>query len=37
MQTDNAAENVQAAEKQNLQPAEETKKGKEKKPVNVKK
>ena len=37
MQTDNAAENVQAAEEQNLQPAEETKKGKEKKPVNVKK
>ncbi len=37
MQTDNAAENVQAAEKQELQPAEETKKGKEKKPVNVKK
>ena len=26
MQTDNAAENVQAAEEQNLQPAEETKK-----------
>ena len=37
MQTDNAAENVQAAEEQELQPAEETKKGKEKKPVNVKK
>lgn len=37
MQTDNAAENVQAAEEQKLQPAEETKKGKEKKPVNVKK
>ena len=36
MQTDNAAENVQAAEEQELQPAEETKKGKEKKPVNVK-
>mgnify|MGYP000451665701 FL=1 len=37
MQTDNAAENVQATEEQELQPAEETKKGKEKKPVNVKK
>ena len=37
MQTDNAAENVQAAEEQELQPAEETKNGKEKKPVNVKK
>ena len=37
MQTDNAAENVQAAEEQELQPAEETKKSKEKKPVNVKK
>lgn len=37
MQTDNAAENVQAAEEQELRPAEETKKGKEKKPVNVKK
>lgn len=37
MQTDNAAENVQAAEEQELQPAEEMKKGKEKKPVNVKK
>ena len=37
MQTDNAAENVQAAEEQNMQPAEEKKKGKEKKPVNVKK
>ncbi len=37
MQTDNAAENVQAGEEQELQPAEETKKGKEKKPVNVKK
>ena len=37
MQTDNAAENVQAEEEQELQPAEETKKGKEKKPVNVKK
>ena len=37
MQTDNAAENVQVAEEQELQPAEETKKGKEKKPVNVKK
>lgn len=37
MQTDNAAENVQAAEEQELQPAKETKKGKEKKPVNVKK
>lgn len=36
MQTDNAAENVQATEEQELQPAEETKKGKEKKPVNVK-
>ena len=37
MQTDNAAESVQAAEEQNLQPAEETKKGKEKKPENDKK
>ena len=39
MQTENATENVQAAEVQEAQPAveEETKKGKEKKPVNVKK
>ena len=39
MQTENATENVQAAEVREAQPAaeEETKKGKEKKPVNVKK
>ncbi len=39
MQTENATENVQAAAVQAAQPAveEETKKGKEKKPVNVKK
>ena len=39
MQTDNAAENVQAAEEEQIQPEteEETKKGKGKKPVNVKK
>ena len=39
MQTENATENVQAAEVQEAQPAaeKETKKGKEKKPVNVKK